>query len=434
MESLSSLQFGSISTAFSLDLILLELHVYIYTSAGIIADSQISISIAFSVYTFRETIYNMSSLSYPVTTAQTTPCPELYPDFESKWQALITRDQRAAKCFLYCVKSTGIFCRPICAARLARRKNVVFYDTVLEAEQAGFRPCKRCKPMLPLNESHHSIIRQTCKLLDQSPKSAPHLKVLADNAGLTQWHFHRIFRRFTGITPRMYWEARHSPGKQMKKKLRNIDMKALITKIAKLDENTFIDHELINSSYPKSKKQAEKEAKLTPAAIVVEEPKNDCQPEIQHSDNGLWSCNDADLESPLSIAYPGVYSPLVPDHADNEIFPGSLIQDAPESNPFDVNSYFPDLLLDDVGNANSIDTLNVGSIETSPASSDLYSENLALAFEDLENMASANDHMFPEQDANSAHLFPKPDFLKLSHQDSSIDLERMRVVVPEFLY
>jgi methylphosphotriester-DNA--protein-cysteine methyltransferase len=160
----------------------------------------------------------------------------MFPDFESKWQALVDRDPRAAKAFLYCVKSTGIFCRPTCAARLSRKKNVAFYDTLGEAQAAGYRPCKRCKPLLPENEPHYQIIRETCKLLDQSPDAPPHLKVLADHAHLTQWHFHRVFRRFTGITPRMYWEARHLPAHRQRKKV--AALKDLIEKIARMDENT----------------------------------------------------------------------------------------------------------------------------------------------------------------------------------------------------
>lgn len=160
----------------------------------------------------------------------------MFPDFESKWQALVDRDPRAAKAFLYCVKSTGIFCRPTCAARLSRKKNVAFYDTLGEAQAAGYRPCKRCKPLLPENEPHYQIIRETCRLLDKSPDAPPHLKVLADHAHLTQWHFHRVFRRFTGITPRMYWEARHLPAHRQRKKV--AALKDLIEKIARMDENT----------------------------------------------------------------------------------------------------------------------------------------------------------------------------------------------------
>lgn len=152
----------------------------------------------------------------------------IFPTFESRWEALINKDPRAATAFLYCVKSTHIYCRPTCTARLARRKNVVFYDTVDEAEEAGFRPCKRCKPRLPLHETHHAMIRQSCKILDESPDSLPALKDLAKSVGLTQWHFHRIFRRFTDITPRMYWEGRHNPEKQLKYQ---IDFPALLQKL-----------------------------------------------------------------------------------------------------------------------------------------------------------------------------------------------------------
>lgn len=149
----------------------------------------------------------------------------IFPTFESRWQALINKDPRIATAFLYCVKSTHIYCRPICTARLARRKNVVFYDTVDEAEEAGFRPCKRCKPRLPLHETHHAMVRQSCQILDQSVTALPPLKDLAKSVGLTQWHFHRIFRRFAGVTPRMYWEARHNPEKQLKY---NIDFNQLL--------------------------------------------------------------------------------------------------------------------------------------------------------------------------------------------------------------
>lgn len=152
----------------------------------------------------------------------------IFPTFESRWLALNNKDPRAATAFLYCVKSTHIYCRPICTARLARRKNIVFYDTVDEAEQAGFRPCKRCKPRLPLHETHHAMIRQSCAILDESPEALPPLKDLAKSVGLTQWHFHRIFRRFTGITPRMYWVGRHNPDKQQ---TCNIDFEKLLEKL-----------------------------------------------------------------------------------------------------------------------------------------------------------------------------------------------------------
>ncbi|EHY59539.1 hypothetical protein HRR83_001184 [Exophiala dermatitidis] len=64
----------------------------------------------------------------------------------SRWKALMVRDHLATNAFVYAVLTTKIYCRPDCKARLARRANVVFYDTAKEAEKAGFRACKRCKP------------------------------------------------------------------------------------------------------------------------------------------------------------------------------------------------------------------------------------------------------------------------------------------------
>ena len=68
---------------------------------------------------------------------------------EERWGAVVRRDRRADGLFFYAVRTTGVFCRPSCAARRARRENVAFYATAGEAERAGFRPCKRCRPGEP---------------------------------------------------------------------------------------------------------------------------------------------------------------------------------------------------------------------------------------------------------------------------------------------
>ncbi|EMD66997.1 hypothetical protein COCSADRAFT_178776 [Bipolaris sorokiniana ND90Pr] len=64
----------------------------------------------------------------------------------SRYHALTTRDPLSSNAFIYAVKTTNIYCRPTCPARLARRANITFYSTWREAEAAGFRACKRCKP------------------------------------------------------------------------------------------------------------------------------------------------------------------------------------------------------------------------------------------------------------------------------------------------
>nr|WP_298682512.1 methylated-DNA--[protein]-cysteine S-methyltransferase [uncultured Dongia sp.] len=73
---------------------------------------------------------------------------------DPRWQAVLARDASADGGFYYSVKTSGVYCRPSCKARPARPENVAFHETRLAAEEAGFRPCKRCKP-----DAEHETIR-----------------------------------------------------------------------------------------------------------------------------------------------------------------------------------------------------------------------------------------------------------------------------------
>ena len=75
---------------------------------------------------------------------------------EDRWQAVLVRDPRADNQFVFAVQTTGIYCRPSCRARHALRKNVCFYPDAHQAAQAGFRPCKRCRPDQVLSLIHIS--------------------------------------------------------------------------------------------------------------------------------------------------------------------------------------------------------------------------------------------------------------------------------------
>src|SRR5512133_3663806 len=68
---------------------------------------------------------------------------------DTRWRAVERRDRAADGSFVYSVRTTGAYCRPSCAARLPRRENVAFHATCADAERAGFRPCKRCRPNEP---------------------------------------------------------------------------------------------------------------------------------------------------------------------------------------------------------------------------------------------------------------------------------------------
>jgi AraC family transcriptional regulator of adaptative response/methylated-DNA-[protein]-cysteine methyltransferase len=131
-------------------------------------------------------------------------------DDAERWAAVMHRDSRSDGTFYYAVKTTGVYCRPSCPSRRPRRENVRFHSTREEAERAGFRPCKRCRPdSAPLIERHAAAIARACRALDRA-EATPSLAQLARAAGKSRFHFHRVFKCLTGITPRAYVAARRS--------------------------------------------------------------------------------------------------------------------------------------------------------------------------------------------------------------------------------
>jgi AraC family transcriptional regulator of adaptative response/methylated-DNA-[protein]-cysteine methyltransferase len=126
---------------------------------------------------------------------------------DPRWAAVVARSTAADGTFFYSVKTTGVYCRPSCAARHARPENVRFHPTREDAENAGFRPCKRCKPnQPPLVEQHAAMVTEACRLIESS-QSVPTLEELATHAGVSPFHLHRVFKAITGLTPREYAAA-----------------------------------------------------------------------------------------------------------------------------------------------------------------------------------------------------------------------------------
>ena len=130
--------------------------------------------------------------------------PPIADTDDARWAAVEQRDANADGRFYYAVRTTGVYCRPSCAARLPRRENVSFHATRAEAEQAGFRPCKRCRPdAAPQAERHAAAIAGACRLIETS-EEPPALAELAAAAGMSPYHFHRVFKQVTGVTPKAY--------------------------------------------------------------------------------------------------------------------------------------------------------------------------------------------------------------------------------------
>lgn len=125
-------------------------------------------------------------------------------DDDARWTAVASRDRAFDGRFYYSVATTGVYCRPSCPARLANRANVRFHETCAEAGAAGFRPCKRCKPDQPsLEEQYAAKVAEACRLIETA-EDAPKLDELARTAGLSPYHFHRIFKAIAGVTPKAY--------------------------------------------------------------------------------------------------------------------------------------------------------------------------------------------------------------------------------------
>lgn len=129
---------------------------------------------------------------------------------DPRWAAVVARDGRADGQFVYAVSSTGVYCRPSCGARTAKAQNVSFYLNAQHAEQAGFRPCKRCKPeQAALAERHAALIADLCRQID-SAATAPSLEQLAQQAKMSRYHLQRLFKKLTGVTPKAYATAQRA--------------------------------------------------------------------------------------------------------------------------------------------------------------------------------------------------------------------------------
>lgn len=126
---------------------------------------------------------------------------------DRRWAAVVARDPQADGRFFYSVNTTGVYCRPSCASRTARPEHVEFHQSAADAERAGFRPCKRCRPdQPPLAEQQAARVAELCRLIENA-EQAPSLAQLARHAGLSPYHLHRVFKAVSGLTPKAYAAA-----------------------------------------------------------------------------------------------------------------------------------------------------------------------------------------------------------------------------------
>src|SRR2546428_9883429 len=122
-----------------------------------------------------------------------------------RWHIVLARDRRFDGAFVYAVRSTGIYCRPSCPSRRPRRELVTFFPIPEAAEQAGFRPCRRCHPTSG-NGAHPDValVRETCRRLDSRPDEPASLAALSAHTGTRPRSLLRAVRGVLGVTPPPY--------------------------------------------------------------------------------------------------------------------------------------------------------------------------------------------------------------------------------------
>jgi AraC family transcriptional regulator of adaptative response/methylated-DNA-[protein]-cysteine methyltransferase len=134
------------------------------------------------------------------------PLPRV-ADEERCWQAVLARGGAAAPPFVWAVRGGGVYCLPSCPSPRPRRDAVVFFPLPEVAEQAGLRPCRRCRPERAAGDPHAATVRAVCRYVEANLEGPLGLDVLGREAGLSPQHLQRVFKRITGITPRQYADA-----------------------------------------------------------------------------------------------------------------------------------------------------------------------------------------------------------------------------------
>jgi len=141
------------------------------------------------------------------TSSQLYGAPEGELSRDEKWRAVLARDETTDGTFVFGVRSTGIYCKPSCPAKHPQIGQAVFFRGSEEAEQSGFRACKRCNPR-GARSPRAELVQRICMYIDDHLDEKLTLAVLSREAGLSPFHFQRIFKKIVRLSPRQYIESR----------------------------------------------------------------------------------------------------------------------------------------------------------------------------------------------------------------------------------
>jgi AraC family transcriptional regulator, regulatory protein of adaptative response / methylated-DNA-[protein]-cysteine methyltransferase len=133
--------------------------------------------------------------------------PITHENGDPRWDAVVSRDSAYDGKFVFAVSSTGIYCRPSCAARRPRRENVTFFTRPEQAEKAGFRACLRCRPRSVTGHPQSDLAREICRYIEQHLDESITLERLGKAFRQSPFHLQRSFKAALGITPREYGDS-----------------------------------------------------------------------------------------------------------------------------------------------------------------------------------------------------------------------------------
>jgi AraC family transcriptional regulator of adaptative response/methylated-DNA-[protein]-cysteine methyltransferase len=126
---------------------------------------------------------------------------------DPRWNAVVARDAARDGEFVFAVSSTGVYCRPSCAARRPRRENVQFFVRPEHAEQAGYRACLRCRPKSFRGNTESDGVKAICRFIEQHLDEPLTLDRLGKEFHQSPFHLQRRFKAVLGITPREYADS-----------------------------------------------------------------------------------------------------------------------------------------------------------------------------------------------------------------------------------
>jgi len=144
---------------------------------------------------------------FPLTAMVASAKSHAAPESDPRWNAVVDRDAARDGEFVFAVATTGVYCRPSCPSRRARRENVQFFDRPELAERAGYRACLRCRPKSTTGDRQLDVVKMICRHIEQNLDEPLTLDRLARQFDISPFHLQRRFKAALGVTPRQYAES-----------------------------------------------------------------------------------------------------------------------------------------------------------------------------------------------------------------------------------